>query len=104
MAITLKVTPKELEAKAGSITASIDEIEKELGAIETIIVGMKKYWQGDASDQHQKNYQKFKNDIPTVITKLREHPKDLLKMAEIYDAAEDYNKEFVKQLPVNPIV
>lgn len=103
MAIVLKVKPEVLKSKADSISSSIGTIEKELNEIGRTILGTKKYWEGDASDMHQKYYKKIEEDIPTVIKRLKEHPKDLLSMAEIYDAAESSNQQLANKLPENVI-
>ncbi|MBR1691923.1 MAG: WXG100 family type VII secretion target [Lachnospiraceae bacterium] len=103
MAIVLKVKPDVLIAKSGEISKSIGTIEKELKDIGEVITKTKKYWEGDASNMHQKHYQAFKDDIPKVIKRLKEHPTDLLKMANLYNEAEKANKALAKQLPVDVI-
>lgn len=101
MSIVLKVKPEVLKKKADSISKSIQTIEKELNAIGTVILGTEKYWEGDASRQHQKYYRTIKEDIPTVVSRLKEHPKDLLKMADIYEEAENENQQLSGKLPAN---
>lgn len=104
MAIQLKVTPKELKNKATSIKTSINSIERELDDITSTILGTKKYWQGDASDMHQQNFSKFKADIPSVVKALKEHPDELLRMADIYVEVEAKNNELAKSLTIDPIL
>lgn len=104
MGITLKVKPQELKNKANSISSSISSVEKELNNIGNVILGTKKYWEGDASDQHQKYYSTIQEDIPNVLKRLKEHPKELLAMADIYDDAEETNEELANALPVDIIV
>ena len=104
MGITLKVKPQELKNKANSISSSISSVEKELNNIGNVILGTKKYWEGDASDQHQKYYSTIQEDIPNVLNRLKEHPKELLVMADIYDDAEETNEQLANTLPVNIIV
>ena len=104
MAIQLKVTPDELKNKAVSIKTSITDIERELDDITATILGTKKYWQGDASDMHQQNFNKFKADIPSVIKELKGHPDELLKMADIYVETEKANDELAKALKIDPIL
>ena len=104
MGITLKVKPQELKSKANSISSSISSVEKELNNIGNVILGKKKYWEGDASNQHQKYYSTIQEDIPNVLNRLKEHPKELLVMADIYDDAEETNEQLANTLPVNIIV
>lgn len=103
MSIVLKVKPEVLKAKAGEISSAIAQIEKELGDIGQTIEGTKKYWEGDASNMHQKHYKTFKDDIPKVVKRLKEHPTDLLKMARLYDDTEIQNQALAKMLPIDVI-
>lgn len=104
MSIVLKVKPEVLKAKANSITTSINDIEKELNEIGRVVLGTKKYWEGDASNQHQKYYKAIEEDVPTVLKRLKEHPKDLLTMADLYDESEQANQQLASKLPGNIIV
>lgn len=103
MAIVLKVKPEVLKKRANDITSSINSIEKELAEIGTVVKGTKKYWEGDASNIHQKHYKTFEDDIPKVIKRLKEHPVDLLKMANLYDKTESENKQLALKLPADVI-
>ena len=69
-----------------------------------VIIKSKRYWEGDASNMHQKHYATFKEDIPKAMKLLKEHPRDLLVMANLYDAAEEQNKALATQLPVDAIL
>lgn len=104
MSITLKVKPEVLKTKATAITSSIQDIERELGEIGRVVLGTKNYWEGDASNQHQSYYKTIQEDVPTVLKRLKEHPKDLLTMAELYDASEEANQQLANKLPENIIV
>ena len=103
MAITLKVKPEVMKSKANEISSSIKSIDKELKEITRVVLGTKKYWEGDASNQHQKNYVTIKDDIPKIIKRLEEHPTDLLKMAGLYEEAEKQNQLLSNKLPVDVI-
>ncbi len=104
MAIVLKVKPEILKEKASSIENSIRDIENDLGEIGRVILGTKSYWEGEASEQHQKYYSAIKEDVPTVLKRLKEHPKDLLTMANLYDESEKANQQLANSLPGNIIV
>lgn len=104
MEITLKVKPEVLKNKANSITSSIETIEKDFKEIEEVIQGTKKYWEGDASDTHQKQFSTINKEVPEIIKRLKEHPKDLLQMAGLYEAAENANQQLANALPGNVLV
>ncbi len=101
--ITLKVTPAELKKKSGEITNSINSIEKDFQEIDKLITGTKKYWQGDASDQHIQSYMKMKEDLTKIVRRLREHPEDLEKMAGIYEEVESTVTQIANALPTDVV-
>lgn len=99
--ITLKVTPDELKKKSGDISKSITEIESDFDKIEQVITGTRKYWEGEASNQHIKSYTKMKEEIETIIKRLKEHPKDLESMAGIYQENEQAVQKLAATLPAD---
>ena len=103
MSIVLKVKPEVLKSKSNEISQNINKIERQLDNIGKVIIGTKKYWEGDASNMHQKHYKTFQDDIPMVIKRLKEHPTDLLKMANIYDETEKTNQSLATKLPSDVI-
>lgn len=101
--ISLKVTPAELKKKSAEITKNINSIEKDFQEIDRLITGTKKYWQGDASDQHIKGYMKMKDDLTKIVNRLREHPTDLEKMAGIYEEVESSVTQIANALPTDVV-
>ncbi len=87
--IQLKVTPAELQAKASDISAQIRQIELDFQKIGQAVTSSRGYWEGDASQTHQNYYSSYKDEIASVISKLKEHPEDLLKMAGLYETTEN---------------
>ena len=101
--ITLKVKPGELKKKSGEITKEINSIEKDMKEIDRLITGTKKYWQGDASDQHIQTYLKMKDDFTTIIKRLREHPTELEQMAGVYEEVESAVSQLSTALPTDVV-
>lgn len=99
--IILKVTPDELKKKSGEISKEIRSIESDFNRIEQLVTGTKKYWEGEASNQHIKSYSKMKDDIKTIIKRLKEHPKDLEQMAGVYEQTEEAVKQISSALPAD---
>lgn len=99
--IVLKVKPEDLKSKSGEILSSISDIEKDFEQIGEVITGTKKYWEGEASNQHIKGYTKLKDDITTIIKRLKEHPKDLEKMAGVYEETEKAAEQIANTLPID---
>lgn len=99
--IILKVKPDELKRKSSDIKNEIASIESEFEEIEKVVTGTKKYWEGEASNYHIQSYNKMKEDISIIIRKLKEHPKDLEKMAGVYEQTEETIKQVSTALPVD---
>lgn len=100
----LKVKPDVLKSQAQAIKSEISSIEKQWANIEILIKRSKGYWEGEASQQHQKYYNEVKESVRKVIRRLKEHPDDLLKMAGIYDTAEKQAASLANTLPDDVIV
>lgn len=99
----LKVTPEELKKKSSEISKEIDDIASDFDKIGQLVLGTKKYWEGEASTQHVKSYNKIKEDIETIIKRLKEHPVDLEKMAGVYEQTETTISQLTSALPTDVI-
>lgn len=100
----LKVKTEVLQAQAANVSSEISKIEKEWKNIETLIKRSKGYWEGEASNQHIQYYQEVKDPVNKVISRLKEHPTDLLKMAGIYSTAEQEAAGLTNALPDEVII
>lgn len=99
--IILKVKPEDLKNKSKEIQKNIDTIKLEFDEIGTVIRGTKKYWEGEASNQHVQSFEKMKDDIETIVKRLKEHPKDLETMAGVYEEAERGAEQIAAALPID---
>ena len=91
MSIRLKVTPEILINQANDINKQINAIQKSFGEIESQINKTMSYWEGDAENLHLKKYRAVKKDIQAVLKTIKNRPKDLLQMADLYKEAEANN-------------
>lgn len=101
--IILRVTPEELQKKAGEITSLVDKIDRRFQSIENISTKTRGYWRGDAGEKDREGYASYKDDIAFVLKRLREHPDDLQKMAGIYKEGETYVEQVANSLRVDQI-
>lgn len=102
--INLKVTPDTLKAKAQEIEGQISRFESYSNQLAQIIKNSKGYWVGDASNSHQKQFADYQEDITRIIKRLKEHPEDLLKMADLYETAETEAAKIANALPDDVIL
>ncbi len=100
----LKVSPDVMKNQAQAIKGEIQKIETEWKRMEETIARSKYYWQGEASNIHQKSYQKVKTEVEEVIRRLNEHPADLFEMAGVYIKTENEAVQSANVLPDDVIV
>ena len=103
MAIQLKVSPQALKAKSSEISSDISKLQRQWSRIGEVISSTKSYWEGEGSDTHQRYYRNVSDDVTKLLRRLKEHPTDLMKMAGVYDAAEQKASERAGKLPADVI-
>lgn len=102
--VTLKVAPNVLKTQSGVVLSEVNSLERTWREMESIIKKTKGYWEGEASIQHMEYYNDVKDDVETIIRRLKEHPADLLKMAGIYEDSESFAQQIASALPEDVIV
>lgn len=103
MAIRLKVSTDTMVSKANEITGQINTVERNWIKMKNLVKNTKIYWQGEASEAHQKSFQQIEESGDKLLRRLREHPGDLLKMADIYIETEKAAQSRASALPQNII-
>lgn len=103
MAIRLKVSTDVMVNKAGEISEQIAAIDRNWNKMKNLVKNTKIYWQGEASDVHQKNFKQLEEAGDKVLKRLKEHPNDLLKMADVYTETERAIQSKASSLPQNVI-
>ena len=104
MDIRLRVTPEVPQVKAVEVEGDIKELEKDFNSIQDIVARTSGYWTGMAAESARKMFGDLKDDTATVIKRFKDHPRNLLTMAGIYQAAETTNTELGNELPSDVIV
>lgn len=95
---TIKVSTDVLVAKAQEVTQSINSMSNCFDELETAISRTSYYWIGEAGDMHRKLYQEQKDEVAEMMKRLREHPRDLVTIAQNYEAAEKSVTEVANML------
>lgn len=103
MAITgdvhIKVDSAVLRDKAASVSKSIASMSGSLEQLESIISRTSSYWIGEAGDMHRKIYMDQRPLLEEMMKRLKEHPTDLLAIAQTYDTVEAAVQEIASELP-----
>jgi uncharacterized protein YukE len=95
----IKVDTSTLVNKAVETSRSISKMENSLARLDTIIKRTSYYWIGEAGERHREIYNGEKSEVNAMMARLREHPKDLLEMANVYNLAEKEIQQVSKGLP-----
>lgn len=102
--LSLKVSPEALKSTAQTAQSRIDKMAQIFDSVGQLVARSQGYWQGEAADVHRKSYEELKADIELALNRLREHPKDLLEMAQVYDTGEQGALELAAALPSDVLV
>lgn len=97
------VTPDILKQTAGEVSGYISTVERLFSSIQTTIGRTKYYWVGEAGDLHRKAFEEQADDVAEILVRLKEHPTDLLKIANIYEDTENTQAEASRQMSSNLI-
>lgn len=95
----IKVTPEKLDSQAVIVEQYIEKIQSDFDKIRNKVESTKSYWLGEASSKHQEFFSENEKDISTLLKRLKEHPKDLRKMAGVFRETEEKNMELANALP-----
>lgn len=101
--VTLRVTSVQLKQKADEISIDISEMTAMFDALADKISRTSYYWVGEAGDHCRSLYEKDKEKIAEMLMRLKEHPRDLLRMAQIYEEVERKAERISSALPENVI-
>lgn len=103
MAITgmvqIKVNSAVLNEKAQIVSKHIKNMENCFEQLDTIVNRTSYYWIGEAGDMHRKLYKDQKPQMEEMMKRLKEHPTDLLAIAQNYDATENVIQSMAAELP-----
>lgn len=87
--VTLRVTPERLKIKSDEISREISEMTKAFVELTNRFSRTSYYWKGAGGDDCRALYNRDKKMLEELFRRLKEHPRDLLAMAQIYENVED---------------
>lgn len=97
--VHIKVNTAVLNDKAQTVSKSISNMASCFEQLERIINRTSYYWIGEAGDLHRKIYQENKQQIDEMFKRLKEHPTDLMTIAQTYEVAEEMVQSMASELP-----
>ena len=90
--IKMNVLPNELDMKAQEATTAIFEMEQLLANVQDTVNRTEYYWNGEAAELNRKVLLEQKEDMEEILTRLKEYPATLRKVANIYRETEEKPK------------
>lgn len=101
--VEIKVQPDVLNAKASEVSSSISRMEQLFDTVQSTVARTKYYWIGEAGELHRRMFEEQKDDVETLLKRLKEHPVDLQKIAKTYIDTEQQQTEASSQMSSNLI-
>ena len=101
--VSFRVQPDVLDEKAQIVSSQVKSIEDLFKSIQSTVSSTRNYWIGEAGNTHRKAFQSQKDDIETILKRLKEHPVDLRKIAGTYRDGEKVVADIMNGLPNNLI-
>ncbi len=97
--VDIKVTPEELTAKAQEVTNEITKMSGHLDELRNLMDKTKGYWIGEGGDANRNMYYGLTDTIEKIMKRLKEHPVDLVAIAQTYTETELKIEEVASTLP-----
>lgn len=96
--VQIKVSTDVLKGKSSNVLSNIKAMKVNLDEIAETISKTKSYWIGEAGDLHRELYNKQKDNVDEILSRLKEHPSDLLLIAGVYEDVEKQVTEISNEL------
>lgn len=88
----MNVLPNELDIKAQEAATAIFEMEQLLANVQDTVNRTEYYWNGEAAEINRKVFLEQKEDMEAILSRLKEYPETLRKVANIYRETEEKPK------------
>lgn len=90
--IKMNVLPNELDIKAQEAATAIFEMEQLLANVQDTVNRTEYYWNGEAAEINRKVFLEQKEDMEAILSRVKEYPETLRKVANIYRETEEKPK------------
>lgn len=98
------VEPQVLYDKATDMEALVTDLRNRLELIGQTVKSTEVNWKGEAGDLYRQMFFIHKGLMDEIVTRLGEHPKDLMEISGVYSQNEEMNVQIAESLPSDAIV
>lgn len=96
--ITLKAAPDCMREQAHSVAEQISAMADAFEELAAVTSRTSHYWIGEAGDHYRTLYEESKEEVRTILKRLKEHPGQLMQVAQIHEE-EMQSEMLLKPLP-----
>lgn len=97
--VQIKVNSAVLHSKAQAVTRQIQNMENRFEQLDAIVNRTAYYWMGEAGDRQRMLYREQRPKMEEMIRRLKEHPADLIAIAQNYERTESSIRSMAAELP-----
>lgn len=101
---TLRVDPSALQIQAQELEKYVNTMRRLFNSVASSVKGLSNYWEGEASSEYCRRYEKLKPQIEEMLNRLTEHSADLNSIAAVYTGVENLNEDVVQDLSSDVIL
>ncbi len=101
--VELLVTPEQLTIASAEMSDSLNRMQINVDELDQIVRATENYWKGEAGDMYRDLFLKERENINLSITRLQEHPRDLIEIAGNYIDTEQILQSLAEELPADVI-
>lgn len=101
--VEFKVETSALKEQSTEVTNRINAVVRLFDELAQTIQNTHSYWIGEAGDLYRRSYEERKDQLNEMFRRLREHPRDLLQIAGVYETGEQANTEAFTALQTDAI-
>jgi len=101
--VTFNVTTQELERKSEELSRELLTMENSYNTLRALVADSTSYWDGEAGRTFRRMFQDRQEEVDEILTRLKDHPRNLMTIAGIYKEAERKIETENIGLPTNPL-
>ncbi len=101
--VELLVTPEQLTSASSDMSNSLNAMENCVQELDQIVRATEAYWRGEAGDMYRELFLSQRDNVDESISRLKEHPRDLIEIAGNYIDTEHILESIADELPSDVI-
>lgn len=101
--VEFRVTTEALKQQANEVSTRVTRVQDLFSELRRTIQNTRSYWIGEAGNLYRQRYEERQDELDEMFRRLKEHPRDLLQIAGVYEEGERQVLEIINDLSTNAI-